>query len=219
MAAKKALVRAKSRLQGTKLRTARNLGQSNTAQSKAPQAKEGAGAEKSSAPSSPAAQLAYQQHRQSIEKAKTAFKNFNLHKFPLNAVPRNYVHPDKVKDPAAVLAAHKALIQRQLDELPKIDAHNSGIGVTAPVAKWKELQRALPGLGERGGKVEFGHLLAYLRRRMNTSAFQSRGNPVLARLTAEMAARRQARAIIERIKKRGDAPKATPKAAPKPTPD
>jgi hypothetical protein len=163
--------------------------------------------------------LAYQRHRQSIEKAETAFKNFNLHKFPLDAVPKNYVHPDKVKDPAAVLAVHKALIQRQLGELPKIDAHNSGIGITAPVTKWKELQQALPGLGEDGGKVEFEHLLAYLRGRMNSSAFQSRGNPVLTRLTAEMAARRQARAIIHRIKKRGDAPESNANSGAEPTGD
>jgi hypothetical protein len=203
MAAKEALVRAKSRLQGTRSRTARNLPQSNMATSKAPQSKEGPAAESSSAASSPAAPLAYQLHRQSIEKAKTALKNFNLHKFSLDAVPKNYVHPDKVKDPAAVLAVHKALIQRQLAELPKIDAHNSGIGITAPVAKWKEVQQALPDL----------------RGRMNSTPFQSRGNRVLTRLTAEMAARRQAQAVIARIKKRADGPESNAKTAPKPTGD
>jgi hypothetical protein len=212
MAAKKAVVGATSRLQGTRSRTARNLPQPNMAQSKAPHSKDGGTAEGSSVPSSPAARLSYQRHGQSIEKAKAAFKNFNLHKFSLDAVPKNYVHPDKVKDPAAVLAVHKALIQRQLAELPQTDAYNSGIGITAPVAKWKELQQALSGLGEHGGKVGFEHLLAYLRGRMNSSAFQSRGNPVLTRLTADMAARRQARAIIERIKKRSSAPESNAKS-------
>jgi len=212
MAAKKAVVGAMSRLQGTRLRAARNLPQPNTAQSKAPHSKDLGAAEVSSVPSSPAAQLAYQRHGQSIEKAKAAFKSFNLHKFSLDAVPKNYVHPDKVKNPAAVLAVHKALIQRQLAELPQTDAYNSGIGITAPVAKWKELQQALSGLGEHGGKVGFEHLLAYLRGRMNSSAFQSRGNPVLTRLTADMAARRQARAIIERIKKRSSAPESNAKS-------
>lgn len=205
MATKEALVRAKSRLEGTKSRTARNLPQPKTAQSNASRSHGGA-VESSSAASSPSTQLANHRHRQSIENAKTAFKHFNLHKFPLHAVPENYVHPDKVKDRAAVLAVHKALIQRELGELPKIDVQNSGIGITAPVAKWKELQQALVGLGEHGGKVKIEHLLAYLRGRMSSSTLQSRGNHVLARLTAEMAARRQARAIIERIKKRGDAP-------------
>jgi len=206
MASKKALVRATSRLQTSRSRTRRNLPQSNTERSKAPESKDGAAAESSSAASHPAAPLTYQRHRQSIEKAATAFKSFNLHKFSLDAVPENYIHPDKVKDPAAVLDVHKALITRQLEELPDFNAHNSGIGITAAIAKWEELQAALPGLDEHGGKVSLEHLLTYLRAHMNSSTLQTRGNPAVTRLTTEMAARRQARAIIERIKKRGGAP-------------
>lgn len=214
MATKRAVVGATSRLQATRGRTARNLPPSTT-QSKGPHSKDGGAAKGSLVPNSPAAQLAYRRHAQSIEKAKAAFKNFNLHKFSLEAVPKNYVHPEKVKDPSAVLAVHKALIQRQLAELPQTDAYNSGIGITAPVAKWKELQQALSGLGEHGGKVGSKHLLAYLRGRMNSSAFQSRGNLVLTRLTADMAARRQAQAIIERIKKRSSAPERNAKSGAK----
>lgn len=204
MAAKNALVGAMSRLLGSRLRTAANLPQSKDAsQSTMPRAK-GDGHAQRSAPNGVAAQLAFQRHGQSLEKAKAAFDSFNLHKFSLSAVPRNYVHPDAAKDPAKVLAVHKALIQRQLAELPQTDAYNNGMSITAPVAKWNELQQALPGLGERGGKIKFEHLLAHLHSRMNSGAsgaFKSQGNPVLTRLISDMTTRRQARAIMERIKK------------------
>lgn len=155
----------------------------------------------------PASRLTSPAHLKSAQKAVKAFENFSLSKFARGKVPENYIDTRKVNDPKAVQPktvqeVQKALISRQLRKLPDIDTQNSGVTITFPLAKLEEVKKVLPGMGQHGGKVKLDDLLTYLRGRMNGTTFYSRGNPMMKRLTAEMQARSQARAIIARVKKR-----------------
>ncbi|HEX3872205.1 MAG TPA: hypothetical protein VHV77_17290 [Pirellulales bacterium] len=148
----------------------------------------------------PASRLTSPAHLKSVQKAAKAFENFSLSRFAKDKLPENYIDPRKVKDPKAVQDVHRELMNRQLRKLPDTDTQNNGVTITFPVAKLEEVKRALPGMDEHGGEVKLDDLLTYLRGRMNGTTFYSRGNPVMKRLTAEMQARSQARAIIERVK-------------------
>jgi hypothetical protein len=152
----------------------------------------------------PASRLTNPAHVKSVQKAARAFENFSLSKFAEDKVPENYVDPRKANDPKAVQDVQRELISRQLRTLPDTDTQNSGVTITFPVAKMEQVKKALPGIGEHGGEVKMDDLLTYLRGRMNGTTFYSRGNPTMKRLTAEMQTRSQARAIIERVKKRSD---------------
>ena len=155
----------------------------------------------------PASRLTSPAERKSAQKAEKAFENFSLSKFARDKIPENYIDTRKVNDPKAVppravLEVQKELISRQLGKLPDTDTRNIGVTITFPVAKLEEIRKAMPGMGEHGGEVKLDDLLTYLRGRMNGTTFYSRGNPVMKRLTAELQARSQARAIMERVKKR-----------------
>jgi hypothetical protein len=152
----------------------------------------------------PASRLTNPAHLKSAQKAARAFENFSLSKFAKDKVPENYVDPQKANDPKAVQDVQRELIRRQLRTLPDTDTQNSGVTIAFPVAKLEQVKKALPGIGEHGGEVKLDDLLTYLRGRMNGTTFYSRGNPTMKRLTAEMQARSQARAIIERVKKRSN---------------
>jgi hypothetical protein len=143
----------------------------------------------------------------SVDRAAKVFKHFSLSKFTDKKIPENYVDTRKVNDPKAVppktvYEVQKALISRQLRKLPRTDPQNSGVTITFPLAKLEEVKKVLPGMGQHGGRVQLDDLLTYLRGRMNGTTFYSSGNPMMKRLTAEVQARSQARAIIERVKKR-----------------
>ena len=106
-----------------------------------------------------------------------------------------------MNDRTAVHAKHKEIVEKQLKNLEDKDTPNSGLTLAFPAERLEEVKKALPGMGEKGGKIELQHLLAYLRGHMNGTSFYSHGNPVMTRLTTEMKARTQARKIIEKIKK------------------
>ena len=155
----------------------------------------------------PASRLTSPAHLKSAHKAEKAFKNFSLSKFAQDKIPENYIDTRKVNDPEAVQPktvqeVQKRLISQQLRKLPDKDTRNRGVTITFPVGKLEQIREAMPGMGERGGEVKLDDLLTYLRGRLNGTSFYSRGNPVMKRLTAELQARSQARAIIERVKKR-----------------
>jgi hypothetical protein len=155
----------------------------------------------------PTSRLTSPAHLKSAQKAAKAFENFSLSKFARGKTPKNYIDTRKVNDPKAVKPktlreVQKELISRQLRKLPDTDTQNSGITITFPLAKLEEVKKVLPGMGQHGGKVKLDDLLTYLRGRMNGTTFYSRGNPMMKRLTAEVQARSQARAMIERVKKR-----------------
>jgi hypothetical protein len=155
----------------------------------------------------PASRLIRPTDLKSAQKAAKAFKHFSLSKFANGKVPENYIDTRRVNDPKAVppkavQEVQKALISRQLRKLPDTDPQNSGVTITFPLAKLEEVKKVLPGMGQHGGKVKLDDLLTYLRGRMNGTTFYSRGNPMMERLTAEVQARSQARAMIERVKKR-----------------
>jgi hypothetical protein len=155
----------------------------------------------------PASRLTSPAHLKSAHKAERAFKNFSLSKFAQDEIPGNYIDTRKVNDPEAaqpktVQEVQKRLINQQLRKLPDKDTRNRGVKITFPVGKLEQIREAMPGMGERGGEVKLDDLLTYLRGGMNGTSFYSRGNPVMRRLTAELQARSQARAIMERVKKR-----------------
>src|SRR5690348_10641287 len=74
-------------------------------------------------------------HVDSVDKAAKAFANFNPSRHAKDAVPSNYIDRRKVnvKDPAAVHGVQRELIARQLENVPVIDARNSGL--TLAIAK------------------------------------------------------------------------------------
>ena len=145
--------------------------------------------------------LANPAYQDSLGGAAKRFKDFNLSKFAKSGRPENYIDPEKVKDRAAVHAKHRELIEKQLKNLKDKETPNNGLTLAFPVERLEEVRKALPGIGEKGGKIELQHLLAYLRGHLNGTSFYSRGNPVTTRLTTEMKARTQARKIIDRIKR------------------
>jgi hypothetical protein len=180
---------------------------------KATKSKTGPTANRSAAATSMAAKLkptsglTSPAHLKSAQKAAKAFENFSLSKFARGKIPENYIDTRKVNDPKAVQPktvqeVQKALISRQLRKLPDTDTQNSGVTLTFPLAKLDEVKKVLPGMDQHGGKVKLDDLLIYLRGRMNGTTFYSRDNPMMKRLTAEVQARSQARAMIERVKKR-----------------
>jgi hypothetical protein len=140
-------------------------------------------------------------YQESLGRAAKRFKDFNLSKFAKSRTPDNYIDPKKVNDRTAIHAKHRELIEKQLKNLKEKETPNNGMTLAFPVERLDEVKKALPGMGEKGGKIELQHLLTYLRGRMNGTSFYSRGNPVITRLTTEMKARAQARKIIEKIKK------------------
>jgi hypothetical protein len=144
--------------------------------------------------------LANPTYQESHGRAAERFKNFNLSKFAKSGTPDNYIDSEKVNDRTAVHAKQKELIEQQLKNLKDKDTPNSGLTLAFPVERLDEVRKALPGMGEKGGKIELQHLLAYLRGHLNGTSFYSRGNPVMTRLTTEVKARAQARKIIEKIK-------------------
>ena len=137
----------------------------------------------------------------SAQRAAKAFENFRLSKFAKNEVPGNYVHPEQVRDRKAVQDTQRKSITAQLRKLPKTDPRNAGVTITFPTAKLDEVRKHLPGVSENGGEVKLDALLAYLGARMNGRKFYARGNSTLQRLTTSLAARAQAKAMIERVKK------------------
>lgn len=145
--------------------------------------------------------LANPDYQASLGRAARQFKDFNLSKFAKSGTPENYIDPKKLNDRRAVHAKHKELIEKQLKNLKDKDTPNSGLTLAFPVDRLDEVKKALPGMGEKGGKIELQHLLAYLRGHMTGTSIFSRGNPVMTRLTTETKARAEARKIIGRIKK------------------
>ena len=153
--------------------------------------------------------------RASVEKANKVFENFNLSKFPKDALPSNYVDRRKARDAAAVQTRHRELITKQLETVPERDTQNPGMMFAFRSEKLEKIQRLLPGIQQDGGTIELVSLLKYLQGKMNGTVFYSNGNPVLRRLTAETQFRSQARAIIESIK---NIPVAAKSSASEPTP-
>jgi hypothetical protein len=154
----------------------------------------------------PASRLTSPAHLKSAHKAEKAFKNFSLSKFAQDKIPGNYIDTRKVNDPKSVQPktvqeVQKRLISQQLRKLPDKDTRNRGVTITFPIGQLEQIREAMPGMGERGGEVKLGDLLTYLRGQMNGTSFYSPGNPVMRRLTAELQARSQARAIMERVKR------------------
>jgi hypothetical protein len=145
--------------------------------------------------------LANPGYQESRIRAAKRFKGFNLSKFAKSKTPQNYIDPKKVNDRAAVHAKQKELIENQLKKLKDKETQNGGLTLAVPVEMLAEVKKALPGIDEKGGKIELHRLLSYLRGHMSGTSFYSRGNPVITRLTTEMKARAQARKIIEKIKK------------------
>ena len=65
-------------------------------------------------------------HVNSVDKAAKAFANFNLSRHAKDAVPPNYIdrHKVNVKDRATVHGVQRALITKQLKDVPEIDAQD-----------------------------------------------------------------------------------------------
>src|SRR5262249_29451507 len=121
--------------------------------------------------------------RESVEKAKSTFKNFSLSRFGKEAVPANYVDRRRAKDPTAVQTRQRELITQQLNKLPQTDTQNPGMTLAFPSAKLQEIKKSLPGIEKDGGSIQLDDLLKYMQGKMNGTDFYSSGNPVLRRLT------------------------------------
>jgi hypothetical protein len=144
-------------------------------------------------------------HMNSVDKAAKAFAKFNLSRHAQDAVPPNYIdrHKANVQDRGAVHGVQRALISRQLENMPGIDERNPGLTLAIAKGNLEAIAQALPGLQANGGKIELDDLLAYLRPRMNGTNLFSNGNPAVRRLTTELQFRSAAQAIIDRIANNG----------------
>jgi len=119
--------------------------------------------------------------RASVEKADKVFKNFNLSKFPKDALPSNYVDRRKARDAAAVQTRHRELITQQLENVPETDTQNPGMMLAFPSGKLEEVQKFLPGIGNDGGSIQLHDLLKYLEGKMDgTVSYSSSIWPLLS---------------------------------------
>jgi hypothetical protein len=137
----------------------------------------------------------------SVHKATKAFKNFSLSRFPVGAVPNNFVPTGQAKVPAAVHAVQRKAIVRRLVSM----ANSSPIaapGLTVALPD-KLMQSLLPSLDAAAGVVKVSELLGALRQQMRGTDFYAVGNPTLNRVVQDSALLSQVQAFINAIKAGG----------------
>ena len=148
------------------------------------------------APVIPVEQIQRPLPRESKTRAAKILKNFSLSKFTDDSLPRNYVPTEKGKDPAAVQAAQRRMLERQVHALKDEGPENPGMTLALPKSMLKQV---LP-TAEKKGTVELADLLEVIKQRMTGTELYAKGNPTLSRLSGQLALQSQVQDIIRSIK-------------------
>lgn len=109
---------------------------------------------------------------QSVSKARVAFKNFSLSKFPNGAAPSNYVSSGQ-----SISAVQR---QGQINQLKSLDASGRRLRVALSDSELKQL---LPSFD--GKTVALTDLMDLIQKKMRGTEFYVAGNPTLARLAVQ----------------------------------
>jgi hypothetical protein len=133
---------------------------------------------------------------QSQRRAAAVFKDFSASRFSGGGQPASYVDPGG--GPAAVSAAHRRIMARQLEQLAAADAAAGGMTLALPAA---EIGRLLPSIDTDAATVDLADVLTVAAQQLRGAEFYARGNPVLNRIEL----RSRARALMATLNAHGAA--------------
>ncbi len=115
----------------------------------------------------------------SIAKAKVAFRNFNLSKFASTSTPPNYVASGENAATAQI-----RVISQSIDNPSAVETSNRAMTVALTNADITQL----PSFDPKKGTVDLSDLMNWIQKSMSGTEFYARGNPILNRLSVQLAA-------------------------------
>lgn len=125
----------------------------------------------------------------SLAKAKEAFANFSLSKFPKGETPATHVAPGK-----NVTDVQRDVVSTQLAATPPNGTMSIALTPTA-------LKSLLPSYDPKKGTVDLGDVIKALESHMRGNEFYANGNPTLRRLAVQSRAADIMASILEGKKK------------------
>src|SRR5260370_24064894 len=115
----------------------------------------------------------------SIAKAKVAFRNFNLSKFASTSTPPTYVASGENAATAQI-----RVISQNIDNLSAVETSNRAMTVALTSADIAQL----PSFDPQKGTVDLSDRMTWIQKSKSGTEFYARGNPILNRLSVQLAA-------------------------------